>query len=496
MQGRLIPLVTLCALAACSDTNPAGAAADGLALTKIAGDGQRGTVGTRLAEPVSVLLERTDEAGVVGPAAGVVVRFVVTEGGGTVGAGTAVTDQDGLAQDSWTLGPEPGVNELEARAATRDGGSQVATVFTAYGEAPPLPFVDAAPLAAGQSHSCALDSGGTAYCWGRGASGQLGDGGNANRSIPGRVAGTVVFVSIVAGVDHTCGLSVLGAAYCWGRNDAGQLGDGTVVHRNVPTSVDSAPAFVSMAAGDHHTCALTPLGAAYCWGQNDGGQLGDGTTTQRSVPVEVVGGIAFTTISAGDAHTCGLDAAGTAYCWGLNGFGQLGDGTRRQRGVPTPMAEPRAFQATVGGAWHGCGLDASGTAYCWGDNSAGQLGDGTSTGRSAPARVAGLRRFSSLASRSLRTCGIDEESGEAYCWGQNTHGQLGDGTTLNRYVPTAVRGGGRFGALETGTSHGCGIALTGEVFCWGENDYGQLGDGTVARRLVPTRTLNWPPSRY
>ena len=190
-------------------------------------------------------------------------------------------------------------------------------------------------LVAGSGHTCGLVSGGTAYCWGSNYSGQLGDGtswtpsdwNSANRNAPVAVIGGRTFTSLVAGESHTCGLVSGGTAYCWGANETGQLGDGTSGNvRTAPVAVSGGRTFTALVAGAFHTCGLVSGGAAYCWGQNGYGQLelGNLTNGRALAPVAVSGGRTFTALVAGDSHTCGLSSGGTAYCWGRNRYGQLG----------------------------------------------------------------------------------------------------------------------------------------------------------------------------
>jgi alpha-tubulin suppressor-like RCC1 family protein len=157
-----------------------------------------------------------------------------------------------------------------------------------------------------------------------------------------QVVGGLSFATISAGIGYTCALTTGGAAYCWGYNASGQLGDGTTTERDSPVAVLGSMTFVSVstggdAAGNGHACGLTASGAAYCWGANETGQLGIGTYgySSSSTPVPVAGGLTFAAVAAGSnfngfagqAHTCGVTIAGAAYCWGDNAHGQLGVGT-------------------------------------------------------------------------------------------------------------------------------------------------------------------------
>ena len=153
-----------------------------------------------------------------------------------------------------------------------------------------LPWT-ASLMTAGIYHSCGLASSGTAYCWGGGIYGQLGNGASNSSATLVAVSGTVTFASLTAGNGHTCGLTSGGVAYCWGDNAYGQLGDATTTQRTTPVAVAGGLTFASLSAGYHHTCGLTSGGVAYCWGRNSSAQLGTGTTTQSATPVAVTGGL-------------------------------------------------------------------------------------------------------------------------------------------------------------------------------------------------------------
>ncbi|HKE91122.1 MAG TPA: hypothetical protein VKB45_12350 [Gemmatimonadales bacterium] len=145
-------------------------------------------------------------------------------------------------------------------------------------------------VSAGGGHTCGLATGGVVYCWGNNFSGQLGDGTATARTSPVPVTGGLTFSAVSAGgYAHTCGVASGGAAYCWGRNAEGQLGNGTTTDQASPGAVLGGLTFAAVSArAYYHACGITTGGAAYCWGRNDGGQLGDGTTTNRLTPVQVV----------------------------------------------------------------------------------------------------------------------------------------------------------------------------------------------------------------
>ncbi len=370
-----------------------------------------------------------------------------------------------------------------------------------------------ASISAGGEHACGIANG-AAYCWGENFSGELGDGANTNSAVPvavdtsGAAAGQTL-AQVSSGYSHTCALDAAGRAYCWGLNSYGQLGDGTTTNSSVPVAVDTSGALAGktltqIASGIVATCALDSAGAAYCWGANSYGQLGDGGTANSSVPVAVrttttLAGRSLTQITVGYENACVLDSAGQAYCWGLNSYGQLGDGNTTSSGVPVTVDSsglPAGQTFTqISATWfHTCAVDSAGAAYCWGRNSAGQLGDGSSSSSSVPVAVdvAGAlagQTITQVTVGAYDTCALDA-AGDAYCWGGNSYGQLGDGSTTNSAVPVAVNTGGALAGksliqVSAGIWHTCALDAAGAPYCWGGNASGELGDDNYSPSAVP-----------
>lgn len=289
----------------------------------------------------------------------------------------------------------------------------------------------------------------------------------------------VSLASIVTGFESSsgCGTSTTGTAWCWGLNNVGQLGNGTTVSRSVPGRSAGNLNLASVTVGSSFACGLTPAGAAYCWGNNAEGELGDNSiASPRTVPVPVASSIVFQTLSAGRAHVCGVAANGDAYCWGNNTTGEVGASSAGPVArVPVKVEGGLSFVAISAGANYTCGIITTGDAYCWGFNSDGQLGDGSVTTRLTPVLVAGGLQFTALSTGLAHTCGISA-GGSASCWGNNNFGQLGTGTAFgtNR-TPQATAGGLTFSAIAAGGLHTCAIATGGSAYCWGDNSQEELG---------------------
>jgi alpha-tubulin suppressor-like RCC1 family protein len=360
-------------------------------------------------------------------------------------------------------------------------------------ETDPVVLGGVTQIATGNAHTCALLSDGTVRCWGSNSAGQLGDGSTTSRSNPVQVlasgtAGTDPVVlggvtQIATGNAHTCALLSGGTVRCWGRGGDGRLGDGTTTDRSNPVQVLASGTagtdpvvlggVTQIAAGNAHTCALLSNRTVRCWGGGSRGQLGDGTTTARLHPVQVLasgtagtdpvvlGGV--TQIATGDSHTCALLSDRTVRCWGGGDDGQLGDGFTDDRSNPVqvlasgtagtdPVVLGGVTQIAAGNR-HTCALLSDGTVRCWGRGNDGRLGDGTTAARLNPVQVlasgtAGtdpvvLGGVIQVSAGDFHTCAL-LSNGTVRCWGNGGQGRLGDGTTSRAENPVVV--------LSSGTS--------------------------------------------
>jgi len=237
-----------------------------------------------------------------------------------------------------------------------------------------------------------------------------------------------------------------------------------------------------------NTCGVTTADRAFCWGYNGSGALGDGTSTIRLVPAAVKGGLQWRQVAVSGFHTCAVTQANRAYCWGWNNFGQLGNGsTLVYNPTPSAVASPRQFRQISVGGDATCAVTASDLAFCWGHGLYGQLGDGTMKLTRVPRAVAGGLSFTRVSVSFSHTCGETKSNRAAYCWGNNSNGQLGDGTTTFRLAPVPVAGGLSFAQVSAGHGHTCGKTAGSVGYCWGYNGSGALGDGTTDSSLVPVR---------
>lgn len=250
------------------------------------------------------------------------------------------------------------------------------------------------------------------------------------------------------------------------------------------------------AAAYWYTCLINSSSELYCWGRNHVGQIGDGTagtecypaaSSSCQIPEKITTASDWFTVDADITHSCGIRGSGSLYCWGENGNGQLGRGNTADSTIPA-LIDGQAHnindwaQVSVdGGAT--CAIRTNGDAYCWGHNNSGEVGDGTTTQRNWPTQVEGTH-WSWIATSSDHACGV--RCGHAYCWGSGLNGRLGNGSSSDSYSPVEVSGNySDWEQISSDSGLTCGIREGGRVFCWGDGSRGGRGDGTAVDSDVP-----------
>lgn len=356
-------------------------------------------------------------------------------------------------------------------------------------------------VSAGESHTCGVTTDNRMYCWGGGG---LGDGTTTRRLKPVPIGGALRFRQVSAGIGYTCGVTTTYRAYCWGRNGDGKLGDGTETDRLTPVAVAGGRLFRLVEAGVSHTCGVSyPDNKAYCWGYAAEGAVGQGNlagdSRVRLTPTPVAGGRSWRQVAPGGGlspHTCGVTTSNEPFCWGDNEFGKLGTGDESvarpaRTSIPLRVYGGRWFRQVDAGENFSCGVTTSYRIFCWGNGRNGQMGDGKQFLRYWPkVPVASSLSFMRVSTGGSHVC-AETTNNRVYCWGVNTDGELGDGTTTKRLVPVAVAGGRFFDQVSAGLTyypnggHTCAKTSTGAAYCWGSNSQGQLGDGTTTSRPTP-----------
>ena len=550
------------------------------ALERVGGDQQEGTAGEQL--PEAIVVRVVDDRG--RPIRGQLVNFRVTSGGGSVFAGAATTNAEGIAQERWTLGTKVAdAQTVEARAVDSQSGTAIVfATFSATARAGPAAAVRMSPgslritarddtarfapvvtdrfgnivenaMTTWSSLDTAIvevDQTGLVRANTNGTTRIVARVGTAADTALVQVAQMAVSVAIAAPATSFTALGdtiplaavardanghvIPGAAVAWhsldaavtidaaGRTVARSQGvarltatlDGaadtlTLSVRQVPEFVTITPSTKTLIVGDsvrlgvvvtdRNGFAIPDVAVVWSSTVESVAVVTSGDFVRAESPgrasIRVAAGtvnqeaaldvIAFTELKSTRDHTCGLTTELAAYCWGLNFAGEIGAPASATCGnfpcnpIPARVATSLVFVTIALGAAHTCGLVADGQAYCWGQNLYGEIGDGTFDPRLAPTAVATAHRFIGLTAGVNLTCGWTS-AGAVYCWGRNDEGQAGlpGGSPDRTATPVLITAPGLPAAATvdaSGFRHACLLSASGEAWCWGDNLGGKLG---------------------
>lgn len=354
------------------------------------------------------------------------------------------------------------------------------------------PVVNA--VAAGYAHTVALKDDGTLWSWGYNATGQLGDGTYALRSVPTQVGTATDWAVMAAGDYHTLALKSDGTLWAWGYNTTGQLGDGSIISKNAPVSITNttpSTTWTAIAGGNLHTLALKSNGTLWAWGDNTSGQLGDGTSgsgTWKKTPVQI-SGTTWKAIAGGANHSLALKSDGTLWAWGDNSFGQLGDGTSglgTGKNAPVQIGTDTTWSAVSAGNTHSLAIKSDGTLWAWGENSFGQLGVGDQVHRNAPTQIGSATTWQRIDGGYAHTVAIQADK-TLWRWGWNLDG--GGNVLSGTYQLTPLQLGTdtNWSAISAGDAHSVALKTNWALYAWGGNASGQLGDGTKTDKTTPVQ---------
>jgi alpha-tubulin suppressor-like RCC1 family protein len=374
-------------------------------------------------------------------------------------------------------------------------------------------------VAAGDFHACAVRRDGTLWCWGDDQRGQLGDSPataivydeeSENQHLNGltQVGTSTNWITVAAGNSHSCGLQSDGTLSCWGANDRGQLG--------VTTPVISGPVVVpsptphqkwtTIAIGGSSTCATLSDATLWCWGDNRYGEVGLGDAPDGSrpsfvdSPTQVGTDNTWRVPAVGEQSACAAHIDGTAACWGFDGLGQVGDNDPQSKEAPLSLDSSGSVWTSVSGGFAGtCAVRADGpfgnpsSLWCTGYPAVNfPTFPYANTVSSSPvfSEVGMPADWASVRVGDSHACATTR-SGRLFCWGTNFRGELGTGDKLGTNNPVAAYGGLSWladaDALATGSEATCALATNHTLWCWGDNSGGQLGIPGVDLEVFPTR---------
>ncbi|HJT81667.1 MAG TPA: hypothetical protein VJ719_10750, partial [Chthoniobacterales bacterium] len=460
------------------------------------------------------------------------VRFSVAAGSAQVFGDAATipqtsaeirTDANGFASATALLGSVPQENNL-----IQAGAGGVSVTFTETSLAGPK-----AKIVAGDFHALNLDTAGVVWAWGDNSSGQLGDGTQNPRNTPQEIRSLGAVADLDGGNSHSVFVGFDGSVWTCGSNSEGQLGDGTTNDRYLPAPVPDFSGAIAVGAGAYHTIALRADGTVWAWGYNDDGEMGDGTTSRRLSPVQVMiaDGVPLTdviAISAGQYHNLALKGDGTVCSWGYNSDGQLGDGTRTNSRFAKQIPALNQVHSIRAGGFHSIAIQhhapappafnrtirierpnkpdqlpnqarnsqsdslpshvtadaTSDSLWMWGDNSRGQLGDGTTVDKLTPVPGSTTDVVNAVAAGSEHTL-LVRADGTVVGFGRNNEGQANGNPAVSGSQPAEVQGASGIVDATGGNSFSLALASNGLIYGWGANGAGQLGLGNYKSQSAP-----------
>lgn len=339
-----------------------------------------------------------------------------------------------------------------------------------------MPTYVAQAVASGDGHSCAIVEQGRVVCWGENGDGQLGDGTFVSSDTPVLVSNIDGVVELGLGSNHSCALRTDGSIWCWGDATFRQIGQST--DSGVPVAVTGVTNAGGLAAGSHHNCVYLNGGTAMCWGAGAAGQLGHGLNPSSLQPVMVNSLNSVSGISAASSYSCGLDVMSAVYCWGSAGTASSGNTPSVINYVGSP-GPPLAGTELATTDTFACALRVD-KPWCWGE------------GYQTAASEVNLPNVIDLVGSSGHVCAL-VQGGTLHCWGANDAGQIGGGTAGGSVpTPTQVVGlPGPVSSVGPGSHHTCAV-VQGGVSCWGDNSSGQLGNGTKQASTAPVQVSFLP----
>ncbi|MCL2556334.1 MAG: hypothetical protein FWE03_04890 [Firmicutes bacterium] len=293
---------------------------------------------------------------------------------------------------------------------------------------------------------------------------------------------------INTGLSHNLAIDADGNIWAWGNDrlsvahqHTGKIGDGNTIDHSSPIQITQNKQFYSVFAARNHSIALDKNGGLWTWGLNDYGQLGNGIANNIRVPTQILNDTQFLMIS----YNTAIDINNNLWTWGANNNGQLGNGSSvNHSSNPMQIANDNSFLMVSSNGNHSLAIDINGHLWAWGLNNRGQLGDGTTINRFYPVQIMSSKTFSYISAGGELSLAIDSQ-GFLWVWGFNRDGQVGDGTTITRINPVQIMQSVQFISISAGSGYNLALDKDGNIWAWGNNHSGNLGDGTTRNRNIP-----------
>jgi len=324
-----------------------------------------------------------------------------------------------------------------------------------------------------------VKSDGTFWGWGLNDVGEIGDGTTTDKTTTTQVGTAAAWQSSDLLGFHTLALQTNGSLWASGKNNNGQLGNGTLINEASFINVSNGTSWIVASAGVYHSAAIRSDGTLWTWGQNNKGQLGDGTLVNKSTPTQVGVGNDWRSVSAGWEFTLAIKTDGTLWAWGANQHGQFGNGTTVNSTVPVQVGSQFDWAAIDAGWGFNVALKAEGTIWIW----AGYTGEFSVD--HTPQQIGTDTDWKSISGGDDHYAAV-KLNGTLWASGENTYGQLGNGTTVD--APNLIQIGTATDWKEVfadGYQYTVGLKNSGDLYAWGQNLQGQLANGTNDTHTSP-----------
>jgi alpha-tubulin suppressor-like RCC1 family protein len=349
-------------------------------------------------------------------------------------------------------------------------------------------------ISVGSQHCLGIKTDGTLWAWGSNARGELGDISLSDQSAPLQVGTDSDWRTILAGHNHSIALKSDRTRWGCGFNANGQLGDGTFDDIQHIAQIDTLADWISIYGHTRAICfSVKPDGSLWTWGYNGTGLAGTGNQNDNPSPVQVGTDYDWQMACSGVYHSLAVKTNGTLWAAGAASQGAFGNGGTTSSSTFIQISSDTTWHLASAGNAYSAAIRTDGTLWTWGWNNKGQLGVGNMPSSLVPVQV-GNSTWKNISCGEDHTLGVKND-GTLWAWGNNDVGQLGDGTFINRNTPVQIGIAADWIFAATGgefTHPGFSLAIKtdGTVWTWGDNSHGQLGDGTTVNKNIPVPLIS------